>query len=251
MEILDCFCGVGPWPFRDRILPYRASEVLALMDYFGIGQALVYPNGARDWGRPGPVNRLLLEDVAGESRFIPAFALSQEPDADDPVGDCLAAMRAAGAKAAWLWPRASNRAIPGTAAWLLGPLFEQLRAAQVPVLIHADALAADALAQLLADFPGLRLVLVGASYTSDTWLYPLLAQHPHLSVCLGHFYIPEGNPEQFVRRFGAERLLFGSGLPDFSPGGLIGHLMYARLSDEQKALILAGNARRLLAEVRL
>jgi hypothetical protein len=41
MEIIDAYCGIGPWQKRDRLLPWRPEETLGLMDHFGITRALV------------------------------------------------------------------------------------------------------------------------------------------------------------------------------------------------------------------
>ena len=56
---------------------------------------------------------------------------------------------------------------------------------------------------------------------------------------------------RFLRHFDAERLLFGSGLPEFSPGGLITHVMFADVADADRRKILAGNLDRLISEVEL
>ena len=49
-----------------------------------------------------------------------------------------------------------------------------------------------------------------------------------------------------VRRVGAERLLFGSDYPICSPGMNIGAVDYEEITDRERALILSGNAKRLL-----
>jgi predicted TIM-barrel fold metal-dependent hydrolase len=105
--------------------------------------------------------------------------------------------------------------------------------------------------RLCTDFPGLRLVLLGLSYREDPWLFPLLRRFETLYVCLGHFYIPAHGPMRFLEHFPADRLLFGSGLPFFSPGGLIAHVTYADIPDGDKEKILSGNITRLMSEVQL
>jgi predicted TIM-barrel fold metal-dependent hydrolase len=52
--------------------------------------------------------------------------------------------------------------------------------------------------------------------------------------------------EAVVGRFGPERLLFGTNIPTFSPGGAIAAVTYADISDDAKSLIAGGNLRRLL-----
>jgi predicted TIM-barrel fold metal-dependent hydrolase len=48
---------------------------------------------------------------------------------------------------------------------------------------------------------------------------------------------------------GAERLLYGSGLPYGSPGPGITGIQYALISDEERALVAGDNLRALLAHV--
>ncbi len=50
-------------------------------------------------------------------------------------------------------------------------------------------------------------------------------------------------------RFGAERLLFGTRLPYFTPGSAIGMLSYAGISEAERTRIAGDNLRNLLARV--
>jgi predicted TIM-barrel fold metal-dependent hydrolase len=248
MDIFDCFCGIGPWQTRDRLLPYRPTEILALLDHFGIGTALVHSNFAADGGSPLRGNLIVREACSAQARFIPAFNYPPYPYDDSPgVEGTLAAMRAAGAKVLWHEPRKGV----GIERWLWGAMLEACSERGVPLFVHREGIAPDAIHALLTDFPALNVVLVAVGYGDDWWLYPLLKKFARLRVSLGHYYIPADNPARFVRHFSADRLLFGSGLPHFSPGGLIAHVMYADLRDAERASIFGGNLRRLLGEARL
>jgi len=249
MKILDAYCGIGPWSTRDKLLPYRPEEILALMDHFGIERALVYANAAVAWGQPPGVNDFVIQAARISERFIPALALAPNVHTGYPTpDDYLAVMRSVGARAAWLFVQGTVR---GLWRWHVGELMDMLVEHHVPLFLLADQCPPDALDMLLHDAPELQVVLCGVGYMGDSWLYPLLKRHPGLHICLGNYYVPPGDPERFVRQFGAERLIFGSGLPHFSPGGLIGHVMYADLPDADKQTILAGSLQSLLAEVQL
>jgi predicted TIM-barrel fold metal-dependent hydrolase len=155
-------------------------------------------------------------------------------------------MREAGSKAVWLCNEAE---LPAT--WYYGEILEACDTYTIPVFVHRDRIRPGDLYTLCNDYPTLRVVLVGAGYREDYWLYPAMRSCMNLRVCLGHFYIPPYGPMRFLEEFAADRLLFGSGLPGFSPGGLIAHVTYADIDDDAKAAILAGNTRRLLEEVEL
>jgi len=244
MEIVDAFCGIGPWAGRDPLLPYKPEEILGLMDYFGISRALVYANIAAEHGRTPDANRMVAQAAAAHPRLLPAFVLGVHAHEGAPeVDDYLEQMRACGARAAWLWPRAG-----GLWTWMVGEWLASCSERNIPLFLHAESIGPDDVHRVCEEFPELRVVLAGASYGADVWLYPLLRRHENLHVCLGHYYIPAGGPTGFLRQFPAERLLFGSGLPKFSPGGLIGHVMYAEMTDSARESILGGNLMRLLSE---
>jgi hypothetical protein len=245
MEIFDCFCGIGRWAKRDSLLPWRADDILALMDHFGIARALAYSNSAASGGWAPEADRILMEDIRDRPRLTPALTLTPHSHHDTPTPEeHLTMLRQCGARAVWMWPGAFW-------PWLSGDLMDMCCAARLPVLLYAEERNPDDINRLCTDFPDLRLILAGVAYGSDKWLYALLRRHEHVHVCLGHFYIPAGGPMRFLKHFPAERLLFGSGLPRFSPGGLIGHIAYADISDDDKENILGRNLERMLSEARI
>ncbi|MEI7435347.1 MAG: amidohydrolase family protein [bacterium] len=247
MEIIDAFCGIGPWMKRDRLLPWQPEETLQLMDHFGISKALTHSNFTAGSGGAWYGNGLLEASAKANPRFIPAFTITPYPHADSPqVRDYLAAMRQAQARAVWFMPLSMYPLHE-----MYGEILDACVAHRLPVLWHRDTTTPADVTKLLENWPELRLILMGCGYMEDTWLYPLLKRYPELRICVGHFYIPADGPHRFLKEFPAERLIFGSGLPFFSPGGLIAHLAYAQIKDSERAAILGGNMRKLMDEVRL
>ena len=243
MRIIDAHCGIGPWQKRDRLLPYRPEEILNLLDHFGIQEALAYSNYAVGNGSAARGNRLLVEACRKHPRLRPAFTIFPNPHDDQPgVADQFAEMRGAGGRAARLCP-------PQVACeWVAEEIYAACAERRVPLFLDKQGIVPDDVHRICREFPGLRLVLTGVGYGEDWWLYPLLRRHENIYVCLGHFYIPSNNPMRFLRHFPAERMIFGSGLPHFSPGGLIAHLTYADISEADRDKILFGNIERLLSE---
>lgn len=249
MRIIDAYCGVGPWAGRDKILPYTPAAILKILDACGIGQALVFSNLAHSPAAAVDVNRATARLCADEPRFTPAFLLAPHPYEDSPQpDDYAAAMRAAGARAAWLRPNSQQH---GAAPWQIGELLGMCSRKRLPLFFPADTVTPEQIDTLAGEFPRLRLILANLGYRVDNWLYPLLRRHRQLRACLGPTYIPPLGVERFVRHFGPDRLIFGSGLPHFAPGGLIAHVMYADVTDAAKQAILAGNIEELMQEVRL
>jgi len=59
-------------------------------------------------------------------------------------------------------------------------------------------------------------------------------------------YVGHRQLEEFGRTFGAERLLFGTNLPYYTPGAALAVLAYARLSEAERARVAGGNLKLLL-----
>ena len=68
-----------------------------------------------------------------------------------------------------------------------------------------------------------------------------------------HFVImvknAEDTIEEIAEKFGAQRLIFGSGMPGLSGAASVALITYAKLDDTRKQMIAAGNLDRLLQEV--
>lgn len=250
MRIVDACCGIGRWATKDKITPSEPAEILAIMDSCGVDSALVFSNLIFYNAWAPDANRLAAETAAvAPDRFVPAFVLAPRPYKESVTPDDFAvAMKQAQAKAAWLFPAHQQH---GVALWLIGDLLSMCVQKRIPLFLPADNVSPDQIHDICRGFPKLRLILANLGYRSDNWLYPLLKLHSELRVCLGPTYIPPLGPEQFVRHFGAKRMIFGSGLPQFAPGGLIAHVMYSRLKEAEKQQILAANIETLMKEVRL
>lgn len=135
-----------------------------------------------------------------------------------------------------------------SARWCGGELCEYLQSRRVVTVISRDDLDWEGLARLLDDFPGLPVLFVNAGYRGDRYLWPLLRRHSHLYFDTSG-YLAHRQLEVFVERMGAERAVFGSRLPLFTPAAALGTLLSARMSEGQRRAVAGGNLRRLLAEV--
>ena len=80
-------------------------------------------------------------------------------------------------------------------------------------------------------------------------LAALLAACPNVYLETSNF-IGQDHVTQFVRRFGAERLLYGSFLPVNDPYTAAGMILDADISEADKEKIAGGNLRRLVQGVK-
>jgi predicted TIM-barrel fold metal-dependent hydrolase len=78
---------------------------------------------------------------------------------------------------------------------------------------------------------------------------PLLQQLPNVSLSTGSNYTFHKGIESMVSRLGAERLLFGTGMPVAEPMMAVTHLLYAQISDDDKRRIGSENLRGLIGGI--
>jgi predicted TIM-barrel fold metal-dependent hydrolase len=132
-----------------------------------------------------------------------------------------------------------------SAPWCSGELYEYLEEHSVLTLMVREDIKWDSLAQLLENFPRLRVLLLETGYRADRYLFPLCKQRPNLYIDTST-YVAHRQLESFVENFGPEHLVFGSRLPLYAAGAALAVLATARISDEARLSIAGGTLRRLL-----
>ena len=161
-----------------------------------------------------------------------------------PPDELCDRMAQGGVRAVRLFPQMHSFSL---SEWCSGELLGALEARRVPVFIDHDQTNWDEVDRICAAHPSLPLVLLRPNYRVHRSLYPLFERHANLHIEIG-IYVAHNAIADCARRFGAERMLFGSALPHYTPGGPIANIMYSEISDAEKALIAGGNLRRLLGE---
>ncbi len=103
------------------------------------------------------------------------------------------------------------------------------------------------IAALARDFPGVTIIM---AHMGGDWQRGIKAVRslPNVLVDTSGSIVDCGMIEEAVEELGAERILFGTDLPDIDFWTNLGKIEGAAISAEQKRLILYGNASRLLGE---
>ena len=245
MEFFDCNRSYGVLarpPFR---YARNAVELVNEMDFCGISKALVYHAGMR-FGSPVVWNKELLEQIKHEARLIPSWTiLPPQTEGIAKPRELLTDMKSSGVRVIRAFPQEHNYCLDGLT---FGDLFETLIQHRIPFVVKENILKVK---ELLRDFPALTIVVVNQGpHSIERYLRPLLDAYPNLYVDSSH-YIIDGNIEEFCRRYGPGRLLFGSGYPDNCQGGALLQLLHADIGEKAKRAIAGENLERLLREVRL
>jgi len=107
------------------------------------------------------------------------------------------------------------------------------------------------ISEVLSDYPELTLVAIGhGPWGEDRFFRPLLERYPRFHLDISRYELLGGLAE-LVGRYGAERLLYGSGYPQWAMGGPRLMLARAEIHEEDRALVAGGNLLRLLEEAGL
>lgn len=242
MQLFDCTAGFGPYRTRVFRFASTAQQLLDEMDFCGIERALVYHTAQR-FDVPTAGNALLLREIAGHERLFPSWTILPSHTGEQmDVEDLLSAMHRQGVRALRLFPE-DHRYFLDEVSW--GDQMAAYMERHIPLFVRAHL---GLISDLLRSFP--RLVVVTSTQGTnplDRYAWPLIERYPNL-----HFetsgYLVDGIIEEFCHRFGAERLIYGSGFPDQPSGAALLMLAQADISESQREAIAAGNLERLLAE---
>jgi predicted TIM-barrel fold metal-dependent hydrolase len=260
----DCDAWIGDSPEFPTGGIDTADELLEEMDRVGIDRAVVYDVEARTDGlRAG--NDRVLEVTRGRPRLTPAWVLG--PSAIDEYGSVEAIVRAmddAGVRVVRLFPKEHDFRLDDEAC---RRLLDGLEAIGAVIVLDAradvpwDGFTSEEVARLCRhhhvpglDRRGIDVVLTRlqpgmGTALEDTAIFEHFGDLENLYVDTSRLQAHDAVGE-FVRRFGADRLVFGSHLPQSSAGASLATVMQSPLDRDQKERILATNLTTLLGESR-
>ncbi|HUU21153.1 MAG TPA: amidohydrolase family protein [Phycisphaerae bacterium] len=247
VDLFDAQVGIlGAKPgARDIVTP---DDLLAVMDRFGIGRALVRiapPDLETDVVLS---NSKLYEACARDGRLVPCPVVVPNTAGDLPSeGEQVADAIARGAGAVWARFEADGW-LP--AAWISDRIFSALAERRIPVFVTAPMLPPPRLAEIADRFPDLPLIYAEVGYRDQRVLLALLERFSSVHLSIGYNYRVQGGIEQLTERVGARRLLFGTGFAQSEPMGTVMQLLCADLSEQQKRQIGCENLQHLMGGIR-
>jgi predicted TIM-barrel fold metal-dependent hydrolase len=267
MDFFDCNVCFGPATVPPMKQAETADALLAEMDFSGTAEAVVYHSSQRD-DTPAVGNPLALAEIGSRARRSPRAVAglpvagklpravaarlhpcwSLLPPQTEEVGtveELLAGVRQHGVRFLRAFPAQHRYLLNGTT---FGALFEEMIARRIPLILAGDW---PLIESLLRDFPRLTVVANQLSnHGQDRFFRPLVERYPRFYVDTTR-YECDGGIAAFCRRYGPDRMVFGSGFPEVPMGPGIVQVLHADIGDEAKAAIASGTLRRLAEEVQL
>lgn len=242
LQYFDCHAQVGKFGYKHPAHLWRTEDILMEMERCGIAGALVYHGMAKSHS-PVYGNRLLTHEVGKSPRLFGCHVVLPHHLGDFPSPqETVQQMRDQGIRAAKMFP-ITHKFDPNERT--LGPLLTALEEAGIPLLIDGAEITFDQLGGILLHHPKLATVLTGQPWSQERRLFPLMDEfeglHIELSTLQANAFI-----EVAYERYGARRLLFGSGMPYKSVGAARAFVDYAQIPLDAKQLTASGNLKRLL-----
>ncbi len=127
-------------------------------------------------------------------------------------------------------------------------VLDEIQAASMPVMVQArDTGCPTALLHIL---PGrdITFILEGISFENMAEAVSVMRKYPNVMCETRELRVP-GALRFLLDQVGSDRVMFGSGCLRSSLAASLGYVMDAEITDDAKAAVLSGNARRLLGVV--
>ena len=260
MKFIDCSAAIGYGGINRQIInhenyivkekvnePKNAEELLAEMDFNGIDGAAVYHSSMIDVS-PAYGNATILKECAkAPGRLIPTLAfLPSVYNPDFTVEKISEKMRESGAFALRAYPVEDRFMLD---AITCGDVLEYMIANRIPLYL-SPAYGWETIFSVMKEFPALTVIITNYGlWGSDGFFYPLVNAYKNVYIDTSDFQETRGI-EAFVRKFGSERMLFGTNYPMDNMGGPLAALVGAKIPQKDKENIAHKNIERLMSEVK-
>ncbi len=249
LNFFDCNAYFGRPSVRPLAPVPGVNDLLEEMDRCGVAQALVWHIIQYD-ASPQVGNQVLAEAIQAHPRLTGCWTLLPNQSGEFPPFDSFVEqMRRARVLALRAFPHAHHFLLNKAA---MGSWLEPMVARRIPLFLSvARGAGWETAYNLLAEFPNLVCVVCDhGCWGEDRRFRPLIETYPNVYVDTSQ-YLLDGGIEAFVARYGAGRMLFGSGFPESYFGGMMLAIRHAQISSEAKEAIACKNLTRILSQVNL
>lgn len=253
LKFFDCNVSIGQWKHPRFGAISTAEELEQVLDYLEVERAIVFHVHAQE-GHAPLGNARLMRELVGHPRLLPSWVLVPHHTGEMPEPKTLLAqMLEQGVKLARLFPGSGGHGF-SLAPWCADPLLSELASHRLPVMIdftlgRRDAPDWNLIYTLCQRHPTLPIILTGAGIgRASRSFFPILQACPNLYIELSR-YTSFRTVDAISERFGARRLIYGSGLPLVAAGVALTTVTHALVSDAEKMLIASDNLERLLSEI--
>ena len=247
ITFIDANCMVGQRNVCREGSPVGISDYTEIMSRCGIEKALVYHCIAKE-NDILTGNNSLDKDFSEHELFIKQWGVIPNCTGEFiPEDIILSEMKKHNVRTVRMFPAIQDYSLKPYAS---GKLIHTLAEANVPIFIEKSQLSWEDVYVLCTTYPEAKFVLCDTGYRCLRHIMPIMDACDNLFIETSTFLMHNGIRE-ICKNFGAERLIFGSGLPEHSATAATSLIRYADISDEEKRKIASENILKLLSEVHL
>ena len=242
LRLFDCYARAGTSinpPIAPALTP---GDLLAEMDRCGVDEALVH-SAAFELSSPVVANPAAADFCSADSRLHPVWSILPPQTGEMPLDELLAGMRARGVRALSAYPDENRFCLNGIT---FGALFEAMIERHIPLFVRGGGDNWRRITELLLEFP--RLIVIAADFGcwgQDRYIRPLMDRFEGFHIETSTLELDGGIPS-LVARYGAGRILFGSGYHRRPMGGASLLLRNLDIPAAAKRLIAHANLEQLL-----
>ena len=245
LMFFDANCRIGRF-VNGGPCAENAAALFREMDYYGVDKALVrFNNLARSGAVTANRNLAKLLEDDPEKRLTGVWCILPPQCDEIPEPDeFFKQMKANRIGAITLLPQ-EHRYVP--CRLTLGKMMDAAAERKIPVLLNGFAGKWQDLYNFMANFPKNVYIFqetVG-KWGNDRYFRPLLENYENFYFETTGYWVPEGIRD-LAERYGAERILYGSGFPTYDQGNGMLQLKQSGLPLESVELIAGKNLERIL-----
>jgi uncharacterized protein len=245
----DCNARIGLPVVRTYNPAPDSADLMAKLAPAGINKALIWHSLQLDYS-PQEGNRILADDLAGRGDVYGCWAIVSPQTREIIDHDFFDRMRSNRVVALRAFPDKHNFIMDRV---VFGKFLDEVSERRIPVMVSAETgMNWNSIQALLRDFPKLTCVICDlGSWGVDRRTWPLLEYFPNVYIETSYLSLAACGLQTTVAKYGAQRLLFGTGFPYRSPHASVLDLVHSEISEQDKHLIARGNLERLISEARI
>lgn len=231
MDIIcfDSNVGIGKQGLKNPKEIWKTEDILSVMEQCGVSASLVYSRYSKDYA-PKYGNEDLAKELEKSGRLFGCYTILPSLCGDflNPE-ETTQDIKEKKMVAAKIFPR-SHRYFPDERT--MGEYYRALAQENIPLLADCSELNISQLESVLENHPDLNIVYQGVRWDEERMIFPLMREFKNLYL---DFSVLQSNyvVERMVESFGADRFVFGSGMPAMSLGAARALIDYANISDSE------------------
>ncbi|MBQ9545454.1 MAG: amidohydrolase family protein [Clostridia bacterium] len=238
MKIVDVNLYTGGFDALKReASPDKLAE---MMKTYGISCGIIYHQFAKLDPKKG--NSLTFEislSSGGALKSCVVLDPALGEDSLEGTGGLADRLRAFSPSAAVVFPTEQRVVFD---AFYFSEILESLNVLSMPLIIRAnyDFDFFRHLPEIAFSYPNVKFILTDYGICGSRNVFPLLKYTKNVFFTIEKM-LDHRQIEEICERGGEDRLLFGSGYPDFSPAGALGLVKFAFITEKQKVKIFSLN----------